>query len=457
MRSPPCLMVLIASIECVISYTNAIPSFDNEIFPHPGSIVLGDVFTDLETVGADVGGVTAPKLARQQRSTKASFHADDKVLPQVEALEENTSSPKVSGDDTVVEQFSAEEAELDHQLHTFQELVNQHIDSNHAVCKDPNLARQISSSASKDVQSMHQNSVNQDSVDQVVNNAVGTTAPRMEEAVMTVTKSAEWGDAQSQFSLAFAFEMGLGVHQDSMQALKWYQVAAAQDFQAAIINLGVMYFQGRGGVEKNAEKALLWFRKAAHLGNINGMHMLGAMYRDGLGVEVDVVKSAALFRRGAKLGDHHAQFSLGKAYADGHGVIKNDKIAASWFTKAAEAGNSGAQTNLGVFYSLGRGVDKNPKVARKWLLKAAAQGNAFAQLNIGVAYMYGTGVSKDATKAARWFLKSAQQGLTAAQFNIGELYKKGIGVEQDIAKAKYWLAKSGKEPKGTLHLHRSKV
>ena len=140
---------------------------------------------------------------------------------------------------------------------------------------------------------MHQNPVNQNSVDQVVNNALRPTAPRMERAVQTVTTSSERGDARAQFSLAFALEKGIGVHQDATQALKWYQVAAAQDFQAAIINHGGMYFQGRGGVEKNAEKTLLWFRKAAHLGNINGMYMLGAMYRDGPGVDVAFVKSAA--------------------------------------------------------------------------------------------------------------------------------------------------------------------
>ena len=68
-------------------------------------------------------------------------------------------------------------------------------------------------------------------------------------------QSAEKGNSQAQYSIVFAFEKGIGMYKDSLQALHWYKKAAAQEFQAAIIQLGIMHLRG-DGVEKNGATAV---------------------------------------------------------------------------------------------------------------------------------------------------------------------------------------------------------
>jgi len=345
------------------------------------------------------------------------------ALPQEE---EAASSPKSSANDITVDQFTDEESALDGKLHVFAKLVERHIENTRAMCKDPEDKKLGS----------HPNALGPRASIDAENDTT-----RMENAVQAVKTSAEKGDRRAQFSLAFAFEQGIGVYKDPMQALQWYKKSAAQEYQAAIINLGIMYLRGTG-VEKNAATAVEWFQKGADLGSSYAMHGLGALYRDGSGVKKDRTKALALFEKAQELGNSHATYSLGKLNGD----MKNDSEAVYWYKKGAWTGDRDAQANLGVHYMSGRGVKKNPEVAVQWFLKSAEQGNSYAQLNIGIAYLYGRGVSKDATKAAHWFLKSAQQGNKQAQNNTSILYKKGVGVEVNSAKAVYWLAKAKHNP-----------
>ena len=49
------------------------------------------------------------------------------------------------------------------------------------------------------------------------------------------------GHAQAQDNLGEAYEEGLGVHQDYVEAVQWYRKAAEQGLANAQYNLGVMY------------------------------------------------------------------------------------------------------------------------------------------------------------------------------------------------------------------------
>ena len=60
--------------------------------------------------------------------------------------------------------------------------------------------------------------------------------------------------------------------------------------------LGFMYMQGEC-VEKNAEKAIEWFLKAADQGFLGAMTTIGMMYREGNGVERDEEKAREWFRK----------------------------------------------------------------------------------------------------------------------------------------------------------------
>lgn len=62
--------------------------------------------------------------------------------------------------------------------------------------------------------------------------------------------------------LGFMYEAGRGVKQDSTEAVKWYQLSAAQGNTTAQFNLGVSYANGRG-LPQDYVLAHMWFNLAA--------------------------------------------------------------------------------------------------------------------------------------------------------------------------------------------------
>lgn len=86
----------------------------------------------------------------------------------------------------------------------------------------------------------------------------------------------------------------------------------------------------------------------------------------------------------AERGDTHAQFNIGAMFANGLGVQLNYSQAACWYRKAAEQGFAAAQSNLGVLYAYGLGVSQDDIQAVAWFHLAAAQGFEKAKFNLEV-------------------------------------------------------------------------
>ena len=107
-------------------------------------------------------------------------------------------------------------------------------------------------------------------------------------ALQEWTPLAEAGDANAQSNLGFMYDDGLGVPQDSVEAVKWYLLAAEQGDTKAQSNLGIMYRLGVGVPQDSAE-AVKWYRLAAEQANIKAQVSLGIMYEYGEGVLQDNV------------------------------------------------------------------------------------------------------------------------------------------------------------------------
>jgi uncharacterized protein len=64
------------------------------------------------------------------------------------------------------------------------------------------------------------------------------------------------------------YDLGLGIQQNYLLAVKWYRKAAEQGFANAQNNLGSMYENGTG-VTKNLAEAIRWYQLAARQGQEN--------------------------------------------------------------------------------------------------------------------------------------------------------------------------------------------
>lgn len=194
--------------------------------------------------------------------------------------------------------------------------------------------------------------------------------------------------------------------------------------------------------DKNYEKAIVWYEKAAEAGDRGAQNNLGERYKDGEGVAKDYEKSFYWLSKAAGQNIPRAQNLLGDSYYDGLGVKKNREEAVNWYRKAAEQGDWKGQLNLGEVFRLGEGVSKDYQEALKWLQKAAEQGSTAAMGQMGYIYQHGGfGVIQDFSKAITLYETAAQKGEAFSMNQLGWLYENGVGKKRSITEALKWYRK----------------
>lgn len=163
------------------------------------------------------------------------------------------------------------------------------------------------------------------------------------------------------------------------QASRIFRSAAAKRNVEAQYCLAFMYEKGEG-VNQNTEKAMRIYRSAADKGYAEAQYNLACMYEEGRGVEKDAKEAAQLFRLAAEQGHSDAQYNLALLHRNGEGVQRDNKEAIRLYHLAAEQGNPDAQYNLAMMYREGtEDIERNDKEATRLLRLAAAQGDADAQ------------------------------------------------------------------------------
>jgi TPR repeat protein len=124
------------------------------------------------------------------------------------------------------------------------------------------------------------------------------------------------------------------------------------------------------------ETALQEWRPLAEQGNVGAQFNLGIMYRNGNGVIQDNAEAANWYRLAAEQGNADAQYNLGVMYKNGRGVVQDYAAAVDWYRKAAEQGHARAQNNLGYIYENGNGVIQDYVIAHMWFNISSANGRA---------------------------------------------------------------------------------
>jgi TPR repeat protein len=81
------------------------------------------------------------------------------------------------------------------------------------------------------------------------------------EAAQTFCLVAQEGHPEAQFRCAFAYDVGEGVPQDAVKAVKWYRSSAEQGFAEAQFRIGAMFKEGRG-VPQDYVLAHMWLNLA---------------------------------------------------------------------------------------------------------------------------------------------------------------------------------------------------
>lgn len=166
-------------------------------------------------------------------------------------------------------------------------------------------------------------------------------------------KSAHEGNKFAQYSLANLYYYGNGVEKDLSQAFWWYRKSSEQGQPYASYAVAQMYSKGEY-VAENKETAQRYYKavlsgflelESKDQADDNLYYKLGAMYKNGLGTEIDIPKAIEYFEKSTE--NMWSTYQLGRLYLFGAEELEKDKEkAVEWLTKSANDGNEYAQNML---------------------------------------------------------------------------------------------------------------
>jgi TPR repeat protein len=262
-------------------------------------------------------------------------------------------------------------------------------------------------------------------------------SPDKAQAVAWYTKAAQHGSKDAATNLALMYATGEGVQKDAAQAAVWFRTASEAGDATAQLNLAALYHRGEG-LPHDDRQAALWLAKAAEQNFVPAMLEWAAWNlqpEHGSNVDTAVV----WFKKAADLGDASAQVALGDIFADQKFGRLDYVQAVNWYRKAADQGHRGGQFGLGMRYMRGEGVARDLEEARRWLTPAADQGHAYAQFVLAKMFEMGEGTTADSSLAAKYYELSANSGVAEAQYRLGVLLASNRGDPTHIVSAYKWL------------------
>lgn len=286
------------------------------------------------------------------------------------------------------------------------------------------------------------------------------------------------GDALAQYELGRRYDVGAGVDEDDIEAMKWYLSSAKLGVPEAQVSVAAAYSLGWLKSKEGKKEAFNWYLLAAKQGLVEAQARTANLYLNGDGIPKDEKEAEKWFRLAAESGDAESAFKIAEITA---AKVEADKSTTGldevikWTRKAAELGHAEAQLQMG-YAALSFDVPNVPHdlgAAASWWKKAAENGNtqaknfisedfhrsqpsgpymdqkkvmlyikatefddAEAAWQLGSAYANGTSPFKKSTsEAVKWFSKAAEKGHVVAQCNLADANLSGEGVEKNPAMA----------------------
>ena len=224
-----------------------------------------------------------------------------------------------------------------------------------------------------------------------------------------------WG---CRLPLARIYERGDGVDVDLERAAQLYKDGSEllpwqrPYFQSFY---GLCLIRGRG-VREDQRTGWALVRKSIVSENANGWYVRGECFRNGYGVEPNLVEAAACYRRATQMkngmdGAVFSKFELGRMYELGHGGLQVDLSKAfDHYHFSARRMHQEAQFKVALFSETGKGVDKFADRAAYYFGLAANSGHRQAQVKACEYYLKGKGVSRDLHTAVQILQPAADYG-----------------------------------------------
>jgi TPR repeat protein len=188
-------------------------------------------------------------------------------------------------------------------------------------------------------------------------------------------KASELKDSNAMIHLASLYEHGNGVPQDISKTIFYLNKACDLENPCAMNILGNMYEFGIG-VKVDEVRAAKLYRRSVdkkHL-STDGMINLGVMYAEGRGVSKDFKMAKMLLKAAVRRHDPIAMYTLAMLLLREGNIAKKSQKILKLLQDSAKLGISGAMYQLGCLYSRGQIVEKDMVQASEYFAHAASLG-----------------------------------------------------------------------------------
>ena len=171
------------------------------------------------------------------------------------------------------------------------------------------------------------------------------------------------------------FDAGLAAleRQHYATAVRAWSEIAISGSPTAQNNLGLLYEQGLG-VTQNFLSAMEWYEKAEEAGSLEAAHNIGMLYVHGKGVSKSWSRALHYFSK-AEIDLPDSRYMVGLSYFQGEGQIQNRPLAFKRFLSSALNGYSPAQYMTAFMYLDGKDVERSVLQGYAWA-KLASLGEA---------------------------------------------------------------------------------
>lgn len=268
-----------------------------------------------------------------------------------------------------------------------------------------------------------------------------------EELFSWCKRGAQLNDGYCICQLGKFFFYGTGTEMDEFKAMDCFRKAESMQIPEAYYFLGVAYYEAKGVVSPNLQKAEEYFQKAAEAGYADAIKAIAELYMQS-GQENGYEKAIEYLTHIAE-GEHAdiayeglMRIAVEKMTSHDYADTQNSDLyqKALQFEKAGQA--AGMTQSLSETF-LKRGIDlcdiEQYQSAIEPLLQAAQMGETDASTRLGDLYFYGYGVEVDYEQAYYWFLNAAQKGNAYAQYSVAFMYMRGLFVKQEDSQVIKWM------------------
>lgn len=231
------------------------------------------------------------------------------------------------------------------------------------------------------------------------------TPEQLSEQLEQLKASAEAGQVEFQYELAYLYLRQPFLDPNGSQAIYWFEKAVAQGNQDAYYHLGTLYWHDER-VTSDYRKAREYFEKAVAAGDELAKDNLGHMLAAGQGGPKDFVRAEALLSEYAAEDDFR-QYYLGKRFLYGEDFAVDYSKARHWLEKACAADNVFAKLALAHLKLLDPQTDNDYQQARTEFETLASQWQEEALFGLGKIYEEGLGVSRQPIKALMYYQLAA--------------------------------------------------